>query len=108
MAARQASVTFTDAQLSASCHHRLVLQLHRPQPQGSPEGGAVCQTHYPGQTTHPPGHLEHSMSQEGQKDQPATACSTGYHPEGEVQVHQSWDRETKKQGHQTAKQPSLT
>ena len=32
-----------------------------------PEGGAVCSMHHQGQTTCPPGHLQHPMSQEGQK-----------------------------------------
>ncbi|CDQ62157.1 unnamed protein product [Oncorhynchus mykiss] len=32
-------------------YHLLVRQLHWPQPQGSPEGGAVCTTHYREQTT---------------------------------------------------------
>ena len=32
----------------------LVWQQHRPQPQGSPDGGAVCKTHHRGQTTCPP------------------------------------------------------
>ena len=64
------SQTFIDAQLRASCrlYHRLVWQLHRPQPQGSPEGGAVCTTHYRGQTTYHTGHIQHLFSQEGQKD----------------------------------------
>ena len=35
-------------------YHSLVQQLHRPQPQGSPEGGAVCTTHHRGKTTCPP------------------------------------------------------
>ena len=50
--------------------HRLEgqLQLHRPQPQGSPEGGVVCTTYHRGKTTCPPRHLQHTMSQEGQKD----------------------------------------
>ncbi|KAM9480111.1 uncharacterized protein ACWYII_006939 isoform 1-T1 [Salvelinus alpinus] len=49
-------------------YHRLVRQLLRPQPQGSPEGSEVCRTHHRGQTTCPPGHLHHPMSQEGHKD----------------------------------------
>jgi hypothetical protein len=32
------------------------------QPQGSPEGSAVCTKHHRGQTTCPPGHLQHPMS----------------------------------------------
>uniref|UniRef100_A0A673ZB86 Reverse transcriptase domain-containing protein n=1 Tax=Salmo trutta TaxID=8032 RepID=A0A673ZB86_SALTR len=47
-------------------YHRLVQQRHRPQPQGSPDG-AVYTTHHRGQTTCPPGHLQHPMSQEGKK-----------------------------------------
>ena len=35
-------------------YHSLVWQLCRPQPQGSPEGGADCTMHYRGQTTCPP------------------------------------------------------
>ena len=33
------------------------------------EGSAVCTPHHRGQTTCPPGHLQHPMSQEGQKGQ---------------------------------------
>ena len=99
-------------------YHRLVWQLHRPQPQGSPEGSAVCTMHHWGQTTCPPWHLQHPMSQEGQKDhqghQPSEPLPV--HPAiiqkaRSVQVHQSWDRETEKQllsqGHHTVKQPLL-
>ncbi|XP_071202841.1 ribonuclease inhibitor-like [Salvelinus alpinus] len=35
-------------------YHCLVRQLHRPQPQSSPEGGAVCPTHYWGKLPPPP------------------------------------------------------
>jgi hypothetical protein len=49
-------------------YHHLIQQLHRPQPQGSPEGGAVCPTHPRGKPTCPTGHLQHPISQEGQKD----------------------------------------
>jgi hypothetical protein len=38
------------------------------QPRGSPEDDTVCPTHHRGQTTCPPGHLQHPMLQEGQKD----------------------------------------
>ena len=31
------------------------------------EGDVVCATHHRGQTTCPPGHLQHPMSQEGKK-----------------------------------------
>ena len=84
-------------------YRRLVWQLHHPQPQGSAEGSAVCTTHHPGQTTCPPGHQQHPMSQEGQKDnqgqQPPKPLPV--HPAiiqkaRSVHVHQSWDRETKK------------
>jgi hypothetical protein len=34
-------------------YHRLVWQLHRPQSQGSPEGGTVCIRHHRRQTTCP-------------------------------------------------------
>ena len=49
-------------------YYHLVRQLLRPQTQGSPEGSAVCTMHHWGQTTRPPLHLQHPMSQEGQKD----------------------------------------
>ena len=48
-------------------YHHLVRQLHRHQPQGSPEGGGVYTMHHWGQTTCPPWHLQHLMLQEGQK-----------------------------------------
>ena len=72
-------------------YHSLVRQLHLPQSQGSPEGGAVCIT----QTTCHPGHLQHPMSQEGQKEhqgQPPKPLPV--HPAiiqkaRSVQVHQS-------------------
>ena len=79
-------------------HHRLVRQLHDPQPQGSPEGDGVHTTHHRGQTTCPPGHLQHQMSQEGQKDhqgqqppKPLPVHPTTIQKERSVQVHQSWD-----------------
>ena len=71
-------------------YHSLVRQLHRPQAQGSPEGGAVGTTHHRGQTTCPPWYLQHPMSQEGQKDHQGQhppeplPVHPGYHPEGEV------------------------
>ena len=71
-------------------YHCLVRQLHLPQLQGTPEGGAVCTPHHRGQTTCPPGHLQRPMSQEGRKDHQgqqttrASACSHRYHPEGKV------------------------
>ena len=75
---------------------RLVRQLHHPQPQGSPEGGAVCTTHHRGQTTCPPGHLQHLMSQEGQKDhqgqqppKPLPVHPATIQKEMSVQVHQA-------------------
>ena len=97
-------------------YHRLVRQLHRPQPQGSPEGSAVCTTHHRGQTTCPPGH---PMSQESNKDhqgqqppEPLPVHPAIIQKERSVQVHQSRDRETEKQllsqGYQTVKQPPLT
>ena len=96
--------------LSGCC---LVRQLHRPQPQGSPEGGVVYPMHHRGQTTYPPGHLQHPMSQEGPKDQgqqppkPLPVHLAIIKKARSVQVHQSWDRETEKQllsqGHQTVK-----
>ena len=85
-------------------YHRLVRQLHRQQPQGSPEGGAVCSTYYRGQSTSPPGHLQHPMSQVGQKDhqghqppEPLPVHPVIIQKARSVQVHQSWDRETEKQ-----------
>jgi hypothetical protein len=60
--------------------HRLVWQLHRPQLQGFPEGSAVCPTHHWGHTAFHPGHLQHPMSQEGQKPPEPIPV----HPEGEV------------------------
>ena len=59
------------------------------------------------------------MSQEGQKDhqgqqppEPLPVHPTTIQKARSVQVYQNWDRETEKQlfsqGHQTAKQPSLT
>ena len=97
------------------CHS--TQKLHRPQPQSFPEGGAVCAWHHRGQTTCPPGHLQHPMSQEDQKDQgqqppeslPVHRASI--QKARSIQVHQSWDREIEKQhlsqGHQTVKQPLL-
>ena len=95
-------------------YHRLVRQLQCPQPQGSPEGGAVCQTYHWGQTTCPPGHLQYPMSQEGQKDnqghqppEPLPVHPAIIQKANSAQVHQSWDWETEKQllrqGHQTVK-----
>ena len=100
-------------------NHSLVQKLHRPQPQGSPEGGAVCTTHHRGQTTCPPWHLQHPMSQGGQQDnqgqqppEPLPVHTATIQKARSVQMHQSGDRETEKtlifQGHQTAKQLSLT
>ena len=99
-------------------YHRLVRQLHHPQPQGSSDCGGVCITHHRGQTTCPPGHLQHPMSQEGQKDhqgqppEPLPVHPATIQKARSVQVHQSWDRETEKlflsQGHQPVKQSSLT
>ena len=94
-------------------YHSLVQQLHHPQLQGSPEGCEVCTTHHRGQTTCPPGHLQHPMSQECQKDhqgqqppEPLPVHIATIQNLRSVQVHQSWDRETEKQllsqGHQTA------
>ena len=64
------SLTFTGAQLRASC--RAVsppgMATDRPQWQGSPEDGEFCTTHHRGQTTCPPGRLQHPMSQESKKD----------------------------------------
>ena len=72
-----------------------------------------------GQSTCPPGHLHHPMSQEGHKDhqgqqppEPLPVHPAIIQKARSVQVHQSWDRETEKQllsqGHQTVKQPPLT
>ena len=115
------SQTFTDAQSRASC--RAVSPPGKatapPQPQASPEGSAVCTTHHRGQTTCPPGHLLHPMSQKGQKDnqgqqppEPLPVHPAIIQKARSVQVHQSWGGETENhilsQGHQTVKQPSLT
>ena len=69
-------------------YHRLVRQLCRPKPQGSPEGGAVCTMHHRGQTYLP------SMTptipdvtgrqKSNQITTRATACSPRYHSEDEV------------------------
>jgi hypothetical protein len=72
-----------------------------------------------GQTTCPSWHLQHPMSQEGQKDyqgqqppEPLPVHTAIIQKARSVQLHQSWDREIEKQlpsqGHQTAKQQSLT
>jgi hypothetical protein len=69
------------------------------QPQGSPGGGAVCPTHHRRQTTCPPGHLQHPMSQEGQKyiqgQQPPEPLPvhSAIILKVRLKVHQSWDRE---------------
>jgi hypothetical protein len=64
------TLTFIDAQArflsgcitiwysNCSAHNRKALQ----------SGNAVCTTYHRGQTTCTPGHLQHPMSQEGQKD----------------------------------------
>ena len=48
-------------------HHSLVQQLHRCGPQGSSEGDTCSQTHHWMHTACPKGHLQHHVSQEGQK-----------------------------------------
>ena len=57
-----------------------------------------------GQTTCPPGYLQHPMSQEGHKDhqgyqppEPWPVQPTINQKARSVHVHQSWDRETQKQ-----------
>ena len=97
-------------------YHSLVRQLHRPQHKALQR--VVCTTHQRGQTTCPPWHLQHPLSQERQKDQgqqppkPLSVHTAIIQKASSVQVHQSWDRDTEKlllsQGHQTAKQQSLT
>ena len=83
-----------------------------------PEGGVVCPTLHREHTACPPGHLQHLMSQEGQKDHqghqppdPRPVHPAIIQKARSVQVHQSWDRETEKQllsqGHPTVKWPSL-
>ena len=75
--------------------------------------------HHRGQTTCPPGHLHHPMSQEGHKyhqgqqsPKPLPVHPAIIQKARSIWVHQSWDRETEKQllsqGHQTVKQPPLT
>ncbi|KAM9402139.1 uncharacterized protein ACWYII_029367 isoform 1-T2 [Salvelinus alpinus] len=65
-----------------------------------------CTTHHRGQTTCPPRHLQHPMSQEGQKvnhgqqpPEPLLVHPVIIQKARSVQVHQSWDRETEKQLH---------
>ena len=95
--------TLTDAQLRASC--RAVsppgMATAPSSTQGSPEGGAVCTTHHWGQTTCPPGHLQHPMSHEGQKDhqgqqppEPLPVHPAIIQKARSVQVHQSGDGKT--------------
>ena len=79
-------------------YHSLVRQLLRPQPQGSPEGSEFCTSHHWGQTTCPPGHLHHPMSQEGHKDyqglqppEPLPVHPACIKKARSVQVHQSRD-----------------
>jgi hypothetical protein len=64
------SQIFTAAQSRASCWAVSLpgTQQHRTQLQGPPEGGAFCPTYCQGQITSPPGHLQHPMSKECQKD----------------------------------------
>jgi hypothetical protein len=111
--------TFKLEQMHNRAHSVGLCQLHLPQPQGSPEGSAICTTHHQGQTTCPPGDQQHPMSQEGQKDhqgqqppEPLPVHPAIIQKARSVQVHQSWDRETEKQllsqGHPIIKQPSLT
>ena len=72
-------------------YHRLVRQLHRPQPQGSPEGDEVCTTHHQEQTTCFQVRTPTAPDVTGRPKRSswttttrATACSPRYHPEGEV------------------------
>jgi hypothetical protein len=51
-------------------YYRLVSQLYRPQPHGSPEGDTASPTHHRGNSACPPGHLQHPVSQEDQGDHP--------------------------------------
>ena len=115
------SQTFTDAQLRASWQAvsppGTAKAAHATS--GLSRGWCGLPNPSPGQGTCPPGHLQHPMSQEGQKDHqgqkppkllpvhPATIQKAR-----SVKVHQSGDQETEKQllsqGHQTVKQPSLT
>ena len=108
----------TLTQLRVGLYHRLVRQLHHPQAQGSPEGVAVCPMHHWGQTTCPPGHLQHQMSQEGQKDhqgqqppEPLPVHPVSIQKARSVEVHQSWTKEIESvfqsQGHQIVKQPPV-
>ena len=93
---------------NCSVHNRKALQ-----------SSEVCTTHHRGQTTCPPGHLHHPMSQERHKDhqgqqppEPLPVHPAILQKARSVQVHQSRDRETEKQllsqGLQTVKQPPLT
>jgi hypothetical protein len=78
----------------------------------------ICKNTIDGQSTCPPWHLQHPISQECQKDhqgqqppEPLPVHTTIIQKARSVQVYQSWDREIEKQllsqGHQTAKQQSL-
>jgi hypothetical protein len=54
--------THTDSVVKKAQQRGLVWQLHRPQPQGSQEGGAICTTHSPGSNYLPSRHLQPPMS----------------------------------------------
>jgi hypothetical protein len=82
--------------------------------QRSLEGGLVSLTPHQWHTACPPGHLQHPMSQEGQKDHqghqplvPQPVHLLIIQKARSVQVHQSLDQEIEKQllsqGHQTVK-----
>ena len=110
------SQTSTDEQPRASC--RAVsppgMATATPTTIRLTEASEVCTTHQRGQTTCPPGHLQHLISQEGQKDhqgqqppEPLPVHTSTIQKARSVQVHQSLDREIIKQllsqGHQNVK-----
>ena len=88
-------------------YHRLVRQLHRPQPQSSPEGlhnaspAANC---LPSRTPITPDVTGRPKDHQGQQPPETLPVHPAITQKARsVQVHQSWDRETEKQllGHQT-------
>ena len=106
-----------------ACHRKPCQVVSLPgtgtaSPTPSAEGDAVCTMHHREQTTCPPGHLQHPMSQEGKKYHQGqyTPDPLPVHPASiqkamSVQVLQSCDREIEavfqSQGLQIVKQLSL-
>jgi hypothetical protein len=114
------SQTFTDAQLRASFRAASPTGTATAPPKTAGLSRGWCGLHKAslGATTCPPGHPQHLMSQEGQKDpqgqppEPLPVHPSTTQEARSVQMHQSWDRETEaifqSQGHQTVEQPPLT